>query len=68
MGREMQWNKQWRGTDSIYGESIFTGRYEVIAKYQLPLKERFFYNISFNNHDQNSYYGTVKFNAQQKYF
>jgi len=65
-GGEMQWNKQWRGTDSIYGESIFTGRYEVIAKYQLPLKERFFYNISFNNHDQNSYYGTVKFNAQQK--
>jgi len=65
-GGQMKWNKQWRGTDSIYGESIFTGRYEVIAKYQLPLKERVFYNISFNNHDQNSYYGTVKFNAQQK--
>lgn len=65
-GGEMNWNKQWRGTDSIYGESIFTGRYEVIAKYQLPLKERFFYNVSFNNHDQNSVYGTTKFNAQQK--
>lgn len=65
-GGQMKWNKQWRGTDSIYGESIFTGRYEVIAKYQLPLKEHVFYNISFNNHDQNSYYGTVKFNAQQK--
>ncbi len=65
-GGDMKWNKRWRGTDSIYGESIFTSRYEVIGKYQLPLKERFFYNVSFNNHDQNSYYGTTKFNAQQK--
>lgn len=65
-GGDMKWNKRWRGTDSIYGESIFTSRYEVIAKYQLPLKERFFYNVSFNNHNQNSYYGIVKFYAQQK--
>lgn len=65
-GGDMKWNKSWRGTDSIYGESIFTGRYEVIGKYQLPLKERFFYNVSFNSHDQNSVYGTTKFNAQQK--
>ncbi len=65
-GGDMKWNQKWRGTDSIYGESIFTSRYEVIGKYQLPLKERFFYNVSFNNHDQNSYYGTIKFNAQQK--
>ena len=65
-GGDMKWNKHWRGTDSIYGESIFTGRYEIIGKYQLPLKERFFYNVSFNNHDQNSYYGTTKFYAQQK--
>lgn len=65
-GGDMKWNKRWRGTDSIYGESIFTSRHEVIAKYQLPLKERFFYNVSFNNHNQNSYYGIVKFYAQQK--
>ncbi|MBI3518662.1 MAG: carboxypeptidase-like regulatory domain-containing protein [Bacteroidetes bacterium] len=65
-GGDMKWNKNWRGTDSIYGESIFTGRYEVIGKYQLPIKERIFYNVSFNSHDQNSYYGKVKFYAQQK--
>ena len=65
-GGDMKWNQKWRGTDSVYGESIFTGRYEVIGKYQLLLKERFFYNVSFNNHDQNSYYGTIKFNAQQQ--
>lgn len=65
-GGDMNWAAKWRGTDSIYGESIFTGRYEVIGKYQLPVKEKFFYNISFNSHDQNSYYGKVKFLASQK--
>lgn len=65
-GGDMNWNKQWRGTDSIYGESIFTSRYEIIGKYQLPFKERIFFNTSFNSHDQNSYYGTVKFYANQK--
>jgi outer membrane receptor for ferrienterochelin and colicins len=67
-GGDMKWSPRWRGTDSIYGESIFTSRYEVIGKYQLPLKERLFYNVSFNNHDQNSYYGVIKFNAQQRIF
>lgn len=65
-GGDMKWNKRWRGTDSIYGESIFTSRYEVIGKYQLPLKERIFYNVSLNNHDQNSYYGKIKFYAKQQ--
>lgn len=65
-GGDMKWNKHWRGTDSIYGESIFTSRYEIIGKYQLPLKERIFYNVSLNSHDQNSYYGTTKFYAKQQ--
>ncbi|MES2513767.1 MAG: TonB-dependent receptor [Bacteroidota bacterium] len=65
-GGDMKWNKNWRGTDSVYGESIFTGRYEIIGKYQLPMKERIFYNVSFNNHDQNSYYGIIKFYAKQQ--
>lgn len=64
-GGDMRWNGRWRGTDSIYGESIFTNRYEVIGKYQLPLKERIFYNVSWNHHHQNSYYGTTKFEATQ---
>lgn len=67
-GGDMNWADKWRGTDSVYGESIFTSRYEVIGKYQLPMKERIFYNVSFNNHDQNSYYGSMKFLANQKIF
>lgn len=65
-GGQTQWSGRWRGTDSIYGESIFTGRYEIIGKYQLPVKERVFFNTSFNQHEQNSYYGAVKFKASQK--
>lgn len=64
-GGEMQWGKQWRGTDSVYGESIYTSRVEVIGQYQLPTKEHFMLNGSFNYHDQNSVYGTTWFLAQQ---
>lgn len=65
-GGQTQWEKKWRGTDSIYGESIFTSRYEVIGNYQLPIdKEKIFFQYSFNTHDQNSYYGTTPFMANQ---
>ncbi|WP_343700710.1 TonB-dependent receptor [Chitinophaga sp.] len=64
-GGQTQWNKHWRGTDSVYGESIFTSRAEIIGQYQLPLKERVMLQASFNFHDQNSYYGVVPFMARQ---
>jgi outer membrane receptor for ferrienterochelin and colicins len=65
-GGEMQWNPEHRGGDSIYGESIYTSRYEMIGKYQLPVKERIMMSFSFSNHDQNSVYGDVPYNAIQK--
>ncbi len=64
-GGQMQWNKQWRGSDSIYGESIYTRRLETFGTYQLPLTEKVFFNWSFNMHDQNSFYGTTPYNALQ---
>lgn len=65
-GGEMQWTDKWRGTDSIYGESIYTKRYEVIGAYQLPVsKEKLIFNYSYNNHNQNSYYGVVPYMARQ---
>lgn len=67
-GGDMKWNSRWRGTDSIYGESIFTNRYEMIGKYQLPFKEKIMYNVSLNNHEQNSYYGTTKYLGNQTVF
>jgi outer membrane receptor for ferrienterochelin and colicins len=64
-GGEMQWKPEWRGSDSVYGESIFTTRYELIGLYQLPLKEKIFLQYSFNTHMQNSYYGTTPYMADQ---
>jgi len=37
-GGEMQWNSNFRGGDQVYGESIYTSRYEILGKYQLPLE------------------------------
>jgi outer membrane receptor for ferrienterochelin and colicins len=64
-GGEMQWEGKYRGGDSIYGESIFTTRYELIGMYELPAKEKFYLQYSFNAHTQNSYYGQLPFMAQQ---
>lgn len=65
-GGEMNWNKNFRGGDSIYGESIYTSRFELIGNYQLPLKEKVIVYYSFNTHDQNSAYGKYYYLAEQK--
>lgn len=64
-GGQTTWDKEFRGGDSIYGESIFTNRAEVIAKYQWPLSERIITQVSYNLHDHDSYYGTTPFMAFQ---
>ena len=64
-GGDMRWEKQFRGGDSIYGESIYTKRWEVLGNYQLPTKEKLMLSFSYNNHDQNSVYGTTSYIAQQ---
>jgi outer membrane receptor for ferrienterochelin and colicins len=65
-GGQMQWNTHWRGTDSVYGESIRTNRFELIGAYQLPTDEKIMLQYSFNVHDQNSAYGKTWFLADQK--
>lgn len=65
-GGEMQWNESFRGGDQIYGESIFTKRFEILGSYQLPLKERIVCNSSYIYHDQDSRYGTTSYIANQK--
>ncbi len=54
-----------RGNDSIYGESIYTHRAEVFGTYDLPLSERFWIDYSFSYHNQNSYYGSTGYLAEQ---
>lgn len=65
-GGQLQWSPKWRGTDSIYGESIRTNRVELIGVYQLPVEEKIMLQYSFNVHDQNSAYGNAWFLANQK--
>lgn len=64
-GGEMQWNKSYKGSDKIYGESIDTKRWELQGTYQLPSKEHIVFQFSANNHLQNSAYGTTLFDAKQ---
>jgi outer membrane receptor for ferrienterochelin and colicins len=64
-GGEMQWTPAFRGGDSIYGESIFTQRVELIGNYQLPTREKLMLAISLNGHDQNSVYGDLTYLGQQ---
>ncbi|PLK45304.1 TonB-dependent receptor [Emticicia sp. TH156] len=66
-GGEMQWQRINRGGSEVYGESIFTKRWELLGNYQLPFdKEKVTLNFSINQHDQNSVYGTTAYVAVQK--
>ncbi len=65
-GGDMRWNKNFRGGDSIYGESIYTSRWEMIGNYQLPVQEKMFFSFSATGHNQDSYYGTTAYMGKQK--
>lgn len=65
-GGQMNWNPDYRGGDSIYAESIFTHRWELFGQYQLPVKEQIIVSLSANNHQQNSAYGQLLFQARQQ--
>ncbi|MBC3756821.1 TonB-dependent receptor [Hyunsoonleella sp. SJ7] len=65
-GGEMQWDKQFRGGTDVYGESIYTSRFEIIGNYQLPLSEKVNFQFSYSDHDQDSFYGDTEYKAQQR--
>lgn len=65
-GGEMQWNKSYRGGSEVYGESIYTSRYEILGAYELPVKEKMVASFSYTSHDQNSVYGNIPYLAKQK--
>lgn len=65
-GGDMRWNTKFRGGDSIYGESIYTRRWELTGQYQLPTKEKLLYSVSYNSHQQDSRYGTTSYIADQQ--
>ncbi|WP_425076513.1 TonB-dependent receptor [Psychroserpens sp. S379A] len=65
-GGELQWNPSYRGGDEVYGESIYTTRFELLGKYQLPIAEKVDFQFSYSDHDQNSVYGNTPYLAKQR--
>jgi outer membrane receptor for ferrienterochelin and colicins len=65
-GGEMNWTKKDRGGSEIYGESIYTNRWEIFGNYQLPVSESMHLEFSANDHRQNSTYGSSFFLARQQ--
>lgn len=65
-GGELQWNKNYRGSDIYYGESIYTDRIEVIGNSPLAfLGKNVKLQYSYNRHHQNSAYGNTLYLAKQ---
>lgn len=68
-GGVLDWTPEFRGSDSIYGESIITERFELIGSYNFPVKNRNLkLDFSANSHEQDSYYGDVSYSAIQQVF
>ena len=56
-----------RGNDSIYGESVFTNRFELMGSYQLPIDaENIRVDFSYSYHDQDSWYADDNYAATQE--
>ncbi|MBX3241441.1 MAG: TonB-dependent receptor [Chitinophagaceae bacterium] len=64
-GGEMNWSRKFRGGEEVYGESIYTRRWELFGAYQLPVKEKIIFQFSANGHNQNSAYGNSLYLADQ---
>ena len=62
-GGQMNWSREKRGSDQVYGESIFTSRFELFGDYRF--NQNFSFQFSYNDHSQNSFYGLLPFNANQ---
>ena len=63
-GGELDWTPEYRGGDEIYGESIYTNRFELIG--QQTLSSAWEMQYSFTQHQQNSVYGDTFFEADEK--
>lgn len=65
-GGQRGWTKELRGSDSVYAESIYTHRAELIGNLPLPFrKQDMQLDFSFNAHNQDSRYGKTPYLARQ---
>ncbi|MFY0591037.1 TonB-dependent receptor [Roseivirga sp.] len=64
-GGELDWKTENRGGTEVYGESIYTSRWETFGIYQLPTSETLNFQFSANGHVQDSFYGDTSYDADQ---
>lgn len=64
-GGELNWNESFRGGDDVYGESVYTNRWEIIGQCDLPWIDNLVFSTSVIGHDQNSAYGDLAYLANQ---
>ncbi len=64
-GGQINWAPKFRGGTEVYGESIYTSRWETFGTYDLPTNEKLSIQFSANGHSQNSFYGDTFYQADQ---
>ncbi len=60
------WTPADRGSDRVYGESIYTHRFEAIGFWTPGFSDRVRIESSYTYHNQDSYYGDVRYDARQQ--
>ena len=67
LGGQLGYSRQWLGSDSVYGESIRTSRFEIYGNFLLPIqKENVSVQVSYSDHKQDSWYGISPFNNHER--
>ncbi len=64
-GGELGFNRGFREGNEVYGESIYTNRWETFGTYELPTRLPLTLQFSANGHYQNSAYGETVYDARQ---
>lgn len=66
MGGTEAFDRSMRGNAEVYGESIYTNRFEVTSSYRPPTpEENLEFQLSYAYHNQDSYYGDTQYDALQ---
>ena len=66
-GGQMAFHRSDQGSDSIYGESARTNRFEIFGNFALPLEKLdMTLQLSYTDHKQQSWYGTQPFFNEER--
>ncbi|MEX0719871.1 MAG: TonB-dependent receptor [Balneolaceae bacterium] len=66
LGGVEDYNHSLRGSEEIYGESVYTKRLELFGSYDFPFEQDLKFDASYAYHDQDSYYGDYHYRANQQ--